>query len=1099
MNTHKFLFRIIPTCLLLASCFFSPNFAKAQSASGVSSDGRDFYIGFVYPSFNKANTSSAGRNVAGFFSVHALISSYEGNNKVTIAYFDPQSGQETTTSTLTVGARNAVQVQLNLTMMKMDEPGDIPQYRACHITSQNPVNIQYFSTGACSGGSYLALATPALGKNYVVPSYYDNPGAGAATNAGSTGENAGGFFLLVAAFDSTHIIISPNETTAGGHQGKNSGNGSDGQEHPYSILLRRGQCYWVKGKGADGSNDMSGTVVVSDKPIAMLAGHEDAFIGDVGARYVDARDFMIEQAIPAEFFDTTGYVSIPLVDAAPLDETSPGYGENYRVYTDQPTSSIVMNNCSGSNILFSAQKLGYPTPERSNVGCPMEFHSIDGHKFGVMMYDLRGQGTTAPYPSESMMTIIPMSSWKTSYLFYVAANTFEVLQNYYINVIALRTDLDGGFIKFGFNGSSTLTNVTTGFSSKGSFPNIPNHPELKGARYVVHPGAYYLTNVRDAILHPLTDTGGTYHGTPEEVNADTTYLHGAFMVYHYGMRALDPDRDLGDFCGDDFFFSYANPVGASLSSGDPAKLSIVIDSQCGKWNLCVHDTKAKDPGIRSITLLNDSTGIQFSPGKKSVNCKLDATIDPKNFGEVELPGTDSVVCFSVSADNPFLPSYGAVMITDNAGKKQVVEFQNASKKLSISPNSTPIDFGVHGYSSDTCINIVIKNTADLVSPPRLIRSVELIGSNLFSIANVQPTLPFTIGSNDSLLVRVCFTGSDTTVVIDSLKFGIDCFDQPIVLQAQGTAPIISANDLDFGAVDTGSTICKNDTIRNIGAAAFTLSKNFILHDAKHFIINDAARLPLIIPAGGFVILSVCYTPGLEADTTRIDWATNVKDHTQKDFSILTGRGAVPLLNWNVPSFAYSTDTVTAVVKRFYLLNHGVRDANVDVVKIIGVDSAQFTIVADQLGFIPLKLFPLHVGDSIWVDIRFMPLLSGIPPARYANRHAQAVALAAGEKTAVLDLSATFATSGVSQASPPMKFSINPNPANGSSIILSFDRTSENAEISIFDILGREMYKRKLSSSLNQLEIPISALYNGIYYARVMEDGKIVTQKFEVAR
>ncbi|MEP7233989.1 MAG: hypothetical protein ABI778_01715, partial [Ignavibacteriota bacterium] len=203
--------------VLMAACAL-PDLASAQQ--GLPVDGKDFFIGYVYPSFNRNPNNAAGRNVSGFYNVYALISSYEDNNQVKISYFDPGSGKEIQSIVKFITARNAIEVALDQVAMRCTEPGGIPEWRACHITAKKPINVQYFSTGACSGGSYLAIPTNALGSNYVIPSYNDNPGYGAATNSGSQGENAAGFFQVIAAFDGTTIQIIPNGTDASGsHKG----------------------------------------------------------------------------------------------------------------------------------------------------------------------------------------------------------------------------------------------------------------------------------------------------------------------------------------------------------------------------------------------------------------------------------------------------------------------------------------------------------------------------------------------------------------------------------------------------------------------------------------------------------------------------------------------------------------------------------------------------------------------------------------------------------------------------------------------------------------------------------------------------------------
>jgi len=1182
----------LPICLIAAMYCLSPNPAKAQATSGVSSDGKDFYVGYVLPSFNRTSAIPGFRDPRPLFGVYILVSSYT-DNVIHVSYFDSLTGIETVPQTYKVNARTGVQILLDTNHMRMNQTGDIAENTACHITADQPINVQYFSTGACSGGSYLSLATPALGKKYVVASYNDNNGQGAAINSGAQGENSGGFALIIAAFDKTNITITPNGTTEGGHKGA-----FGTTPVPYSVSLNRGQCYWVKGDGKNTDNDLSGSVIVANKPIAVLAGHENAFLGDVGARYVDARDFMIEQLIPADFWDATGYVSIPLKDSQPVDETNPGFGENYRVYTDNPNGARVVmeNSCVSGDIDFNTTKLAYPTPEKYNEGCPLEFHSIDGHKFGIMLYDLRGQGNVAPYPSESMMSIVPMSSWKTSYMFYVAANTFEVLQNYYINLIALRNDIDKGNIQFSFNGASSLQKLTA-LQSQGTYTSIPSHPELKAMRFAVHPGSYFFTNTRDAFKNPdLSNDAAAY--------TDTAIIHGGFIIYHYGMRAMDVDRDLGDFDGDDFFFSYANPVGASLSSGDKANFKVTIDSQCGKWNFCVTDNRKIDHGIRSITLLNDPMGIQYSPEKRSINFKLDPSIDPNNFGEVELPGTDSVVCFSAEIIDPLVTGYGAVLITDNAGNKQLTELHYEPAKLSVTPG-LPIKIANVLLGKDSCLSVILKNSEQL---PHIIQTANFSQGKSFSVSSITPKLPVTLTKGDSVTVKICYTAMDTSIVNDTLKLDADCISIPVQFSGSGGVGFISAPDLNFGMVDTERSFCNDIFIRNVGTQPFTLTKNWTMKGSKAFTFKNSSALPVVIQPKQSFIATICYEPlKTSSDTAEIDWNTDIASpfsQSVKSFTKLTGKGE--LIAWDSSQYHQTVNCDDSSIIRRYLINYSLPSVHVNSVSLVGKDASQWRIIGDQLGLFPMTNFNMHRGDSIWVDLVFKPDVAVPLAQRYADRKATLVANMVGEADLVADLTGSvihaiptmipdsidfgvvqvgtvvsrdlllqnlgtaptvltainpisypiidvtgiavgdsllpngirpksieikmqinsvvdttfelifyFQTlcddavvvklhvsakkSGVKEVSTQENFSIRPNPANGNSIILSIQESSESAEINIFDVLGREVYKRNIPSLPRQFEIPINHLSNGIYYARISSGGKILSQKFEVAR
>jgi len=1055
------------TCLLIA--IFSISVHAQTTSSGVSSDGRDFYVGFVNPSYNTV----ASPQVKAFFGAYVLISSF-GSSRVTVSYFDRKTGAEFVAGTYFIPQRTGIQVPLDSAHIFLDT-NDFLDYAACHITATSPVNVEFFSVGACAGGSYLALATPALGKKYVIASYNNNGG-----NLGLLGGDLGptsieqsrGFFLITAPFDSTTVTIISNSTTSDGHPGYHSGSHPTYPLiQPYSVLLRRGQSYLVKSaRGDDEGDDISGSIVESDKPISVLGGQENAALGGVSNRQLEGRDYMVEQMIPVDFWDTSGYVSIPLKDSQPDDPSQfYGAGDDYRTYCYDKIADISLysGDVSGA-INMSTAKLAQPPPERFGETFPVDFESNNSVKFSVMMYDNRMFANAAPYPAPSMMTIIPISRWKTSYAWYVPANKFEVFQAYYVNIIGQTQDFSNqGGIMVSYNGGaikpiSTVINLDQRF--KGS---IPNHPELTGIRYKLAPGSYYATGP-----HP-------------------------FIVYNYGFRAFDPDYDLGDFDGDDFFFEYANPVGASLSSGDTANFSFTIDSQCTKWNICVHDQRKNNPGIRSISLLNDSLGIQFITGEQSFNVSFDAITDPGNFGEVELAGSDSIVCFSVLVNKPSLPAFAAVLITDNAGNEKVLSFRNAPPKISVIPNASPINFGIHGSGSDTCITTTIINKDAAYSAT--IKTESIGGSGLFSVSSIEPTLPAVLKPNDSLVLKICYSGKDTSLVSDTLRLTLDCAIQyAIALQAQGNAPVISAGDINFGYVDTGTTVCKNDTIRNIGISPLILSKGYLISDTQRFSVSANVMFPLTILPGQYEVVPICYTPGLENDSAKITWTNNESGNGLKDFSLLRGIGIVPPLQWNVPTFTYVTDTVSQQTNRFLLENLGATSLNINSVSLSGPDSAQFNIIGNQTGNIPMSNFTLAAG-AIWVDIRFTPVLSGNPPSRYADRHAKVIATSSGEKSAILDLTAVFGTSGVAINPSQNSLTIRPNPANGNSIIVSFgDAPIDNAELKIFDVLGHEMYKRNILGA-NQIEIPIRSLQNGIYYAQVVIGGKVMMQKFEVMR
>src|SRR5436190_21522114 len=81
----KYIKSLIAALLLL---LLAQTAVQSQTLS-LPGDGKDFYVGYMLPSYNKVANSST----AGFYSASLLISTYTDNN-VTVTYFDRKLGFE---------------------------------------------------------------------------------------------------------------------------------------------------------------------------------------------------------------------------------------------------------------------------------------------------------------------------------------------------------------------------------------------------------------------------------------------------------------------------------------------------------------------------------------------------------------------------------------------------------------------------------------------------------------------------------------------------------------------------------------------------------------------------------------------------------------------------------------------------------------------------------------------------------------------------------------------------------------------------------------------------------------------------------------------
>jgi hypothetical protein len=152
---------------------------------------------------------------------------------------------------------------------------DTVEHKGIHVTAQAEVTVYGLNRATFTTDAYLGLPTDILGTEYIVLGY-----------SGSSPE-----FAIVATVDTTTVTITPSATA-----------GSRPAGVPFDINLNQGQTYQLRG-----SADLSGSLVTSDKPIAVFGGTACANIPP-GIAFCD---HVVEQLPPTETWGKS-FVTIPL-------------------------------------------------------------------------------------------------------------------------------------------------------------------------------------------------------------------------------------------------------------------------------------------------------------------------------------------------------------------------------------------------------------------------------------------------------------------------------------------------------------------------------------------------------------------------------------------------------------------------------------------------------------------------------------------------------------------------------------------------------------------------------------------------------------------
>lgn len=167
--------------------------------------------------------------------------------------------------------------------------------RGIHVVASAPIGITAFNHARFTTDSYLALHTSVLGTSYIVMGF-GNLHAGVPSLNGTQ-------FAIVGTESNTVVLITPSVTTAGRSAGL-----------AYAITLQPGDTYQLRNTN-DAPADLSGTMVKSDKPIAVFGGHQGTSVPSSDVWFAN---HLVEQLLPVNTWGSDFYV-------APLATQTAGY------------------------------------------------------------------------------------------------------------------------------------------------------------------------------------------------------------------------------------------------------------------------------------------------------------------------------------------------------------------------------------------------------------------------------------------------------------------------------------------------------------------------------------------------------------------------------------------------------------------------------------------------------------------------------------------------------------------------------------------------------------------------------------------------------
>lgn len=205
---------------------------------------------------------------------------------------------------------------------------DTIQDKGIHVTALAEVSVIGLDYRIGTVDSFLGLPTDVLGTEYIVMAYLNSQGA-FTTSAAQ--------FAVVAPQDGTKVCITLPIDVSPHSAGV-----------PYVITLNQGEAYQLY-KHSSSNADLTGTIIVSTKPVAVFGGNIAAHVPVLQG----SLDHIVEQLIPTSLWGTN-FVTVPHMSLVPGDVT------RFLAFQDATTISI------NGSVIGTFSRGGY-TEQSNNV------------------------------------------------------------------------------------------------------------------------------------------------------------------------------------------------------------------------------------------------------------------------------------------------------------------------------------------------------------------------------------------------------------------------------------------------------------------------------------------------------------------------------------------------------------------------------------------------------------------------------------------------------------------------------------------------------------------------------------------------------------
>ncbi len=499
-----------------------------------------------------------------------------------------------------------------------------------HITADDEITVYGLSQAMFSSDAFLALPQDVLGTEYIIIAYNSDGLVG-------VGQQTPSEFAVVATEDNTTVTIIPSVAT------RDKGTATQ------TIRLDKGVSYLVQASiNINLTADLTGSIVQSDKPIAVFAGHQRATI-PVDVDILSSRDHLVEQLLPVATWGRSAFV-VPYIPS--LNEAPQGT-DLYRVLAAFDGTQVSIDGVLTATLnrggFIERPLTGAHHITATGQILVAQYRKTSGNQSGGVNLDQ----VSDPF----MMLIPPSEQFMPSYTF--------------VNAQGIQKDFDGNQIT-----SYTLQYITIVIAD-----NYRSTVKIDG------------TLRTDLAFSPISTTGYSYAHVRMSDGSHTITADSTFGLYVYGYGPANS-------------YGYIGGLQLQILAKDGVPPSILSTDSCYSLFGMVYDTLSTDSRISSVEApasmqINSAVSIApFTPYADSVGFRA-RLLNMYEDGQFTMVAADSA---GQRSEKEFLIPGFTVHVDSSIHTDMVVHRQRTlSTEKTLCESFTLVNYGRSVQTIDTML------------------------------------------------------------------------------------------------------------------------------------------------------------------------------------------------------------------------------------------------------------------------------------------------------------------------------------------------------------------------------------------------------------